>query len=162
MRCGMVQGRLEITVEFCTNLAQRLYNSVPLQQFHPKEGAQKMVSSCSIDLPHFFSYKHFSPTPCIVNRVHAKSPVFREGTQHPRDLSSMGRIIQETQFPWGGMMSYTFRLGTHRLGTHRHVIIIDSQLYQTMKPETSFFSFVFHFPLINRQIFRLKDLRISV
>ncbi len=42
-----------------------------------------MLSSCSINLPHFPRLKHFTPTPCFVNRVHTKPPVFREGTLVP-------------------------------------------------------------------------------
>jgi hypothetical protein len=47
---------------------------IVIKQFHPKEGAEKVLSCCSINSPHLpYSYKHFPPpTPCFVHRVHFK------------------------------------------------------------------------------------------
>ncbi len=58
--------------------------TIVIKPFHPQkrawEGTEKVLSSCSINLPICPSYKHFSPTPCFVHRVHTKPPAFREGT----------------------------------------------------------------------------------
>jgi hypothetical protein len=43
--------------------------AIVIKQFYPKEGAwegtEKVLSSCSNNLPHLPCYKHFPPTPCF-------------------------------------------------------------------------------------------------
>ncbi len=60
---------------------------IVIKPFHPKEGAregtEKVLSSCSINLPNLPNCKHFPLTLCFVNRVHTKPPVFREETLDP-------------------------------------------------------------------------------
>jgi hypothetical protein len=42
------------------------------KEFLPKERSEKVMSSCSINLPHLpYSHKHFPPIPSFVHRVEA-------------------------------------------------------------------------------------------